>query len=445
MQVTIRRAGESMKKRRYAPQKAWGVTAFLVIAASMLFLFALQQFDHIAHFFDLLFQILRPIMFGLVLAFLLLPLHRRIHKLLSKVGGGILCRSKRGKGAVEMVSILLSLSVLFLLIYLLLAMVIPQVYLSIMGLVSSMPGYFSSIHSWLQEYLKSNPEVRDWLLPAFDSAAASVQNWLQSDLMPNLQDAKSVFAWLQTQFWPSFSSVASGVSSALLAIVYFIKDILLSVIISIYLLLRKDILAAQLKKILYSVLRTRHADLIVEESRNAYRILSGFLIGEIIDACIVGVLCLIGCNIFGFPYPVLIATVIGITNVIPFFGPFIGAVPCGLLILLADPLQALYFALFILVLQQIDGNILHPKILGDSTGLDAFWVLFSILLFGGLFGFVGMLLGVPVFAMIYSITRRLVRNALDRRGLPVATREYMGKTEAMAGRSTDPDDDWGDK
>lgn len=434
-----------MKNRKHASQKAWGFTAFLVIAASILFLYALMQIDRIAGFLGTLAQILRPITFGLVLAFLLLPLYRNIYGLLSKIKGGVLCRSRRGKSATEFAAVLLSLLILFLLIYLLLAMVIPQVYLSVMGLIDSLPGYFSGIHAGLQEYLKNNPDVREWLLPAFDSAAAAVQNWLQSDLMPNLQDPSSVLAWIQDQFWPSFSSVASGVSSVLLAVVYFVKDILLSVIISVYLLLRKDTLAAQLKKVLYSVFRTKHADMIVEESRNAYHILSGFIIGEIIDAVIVGLLCLIGCNLLGFPYPVLIATVIGVTNVIPFFGPFIGAVPCGLLILLADPLQAVYFALFILVLQQIDGNILHPKILGDSTGLDAFWVLFSILLFGGLFGFVGMVMGVPVFAMLYSIARRLVKNGLARRGLPVATQAYMGKTEAMAPGSADPDDDWNDK
>ena len=139
--------------------------------------------------------------------------------------------------------------------------------------------------------------------------------------------------------------------------------------------------------------------------------------------------------IFQFPYPALIATVVGVTNIIPFFGPFIGAIPCILIILLVNPLQSLYFALFIFVLQQFDGNILGPKILGDSTGLDAFWVLFSILLFGGLFGFVGMVLGVPVFAMIYSILNRLVRSGLQRRSLPMETESYMGKTGAMANSS----------
>ena len=162
--------------------------------------------------------------------------------------------------------------------------------------------------------------------------------------------------------------------------------------------------------------------LFVQEVRCAYRIMSGFITGKLLDSLIIGVICLVCCNLLQFPYPALISVIIGVTNIIPFFGPFIGAIPCGLLIFLVNPLQAVYFAIFILVLQQFDGNILGPKILGDSTGLASFWVLFSILLFGGLFGFAGMVLGVPVFAMFYSIVSRLVSYGLRARGLP-------GKTE----------------
>ena len=271
--------------------------------------------------------------------------------------------------------------------------------------------------------------------------AASLQEWLQSDLLPNLESVNSTLNWLQTTFWP----VASGVSSMMLEVLYFLKDALIAVIVSVYLLVRKDTFAAQSKKIVYSIFRTKHADMVVEETRNAYRILSGFIIGKLIDSLIIGVICFMGCSVLRFPYPALVATVVGVTNIIPFFGPFIGAIPCFLLILLVDPVKSLYFLLFIFILQQFDGNILGPKILGDSTGLDAFWVLFSILLFGGLFGFTGMVLGVPVFAMIYSILNRLVRTGLTRRGLPVETGEYIGKTAAMAPRSTDLDDGWDNK
>ena len=211
-----------------------------------------------------------------------------------------------------------------------------------------------------------------------------------------------------------------------------VKDMLIAIIVSVYLLMRKDIFAAQSKKIVYSLFPTRAADLIVQEVRSAYRIMSGFITGKLLDSLIIGVICLVCCNLLQFPYPALISVIIGVTNIIPFFGPFIGAIPCGLLIFLVNPLQAVYFAIFILVLQQFDGNILGPKILGDSTGLASFWVLFSILLFGGLFGFAGMVLGVPVFAMFYSIVSRLVSYGLRARGLPGKTEEYMGRTGPMS-------------
>ena len=168
--------------------------------------------------------------------------------------------------------------------------------------------------------------------------------------------------------------------------------------------------------------------------RGAYRILSGFINGKLLDSLIIGIITLVACNIFNFPYAILVATIIGITNIVPFFGPFIGAFPCAILILLVSPIQCLYFLVFILALQQFDGNILGPKILGESTGLASFWVLFSILLFGGLFGFTGMVLGVPVFAMLYSMISRLVRFGLGKRGLPLETEEYLGATEKMADR-----------
>lgn len=430
-----------MKRQKYASYIAAGVTAFLVIAAALLLAFALLRFERISSFCATLSNILRPITFGLVLAFLLLPVHRNIYGFLSKIKGGILCATERRKGITGLAAILLSLLVLFVAIYLLLAMLIPQVYISVVGLIRAMPDHIRSAQGWLQEFLKNNPDVQAVLMPIYSSLAASLQEWLQSDLLPNLESVNSTLNWLQTTFWP----VASGVSSVMLEVLYFIKDALIAVIVSVYLLVRKDTFAAQSKKIVYSIFRTKHADMIVEETRNAYRILSGFIIGKLIDSLIIGVICFMGCSVLRFPYPALVATVVGVTNIIPFFGPFIGAIPCFLLILLVDPVKSLYFLLFIFILQQFDGNILGPKILGDSTGLDAFWVLFSILLFGGLFGFTGMVLGVPVFAMIYSILNRLVRSGLTRRGLPLETGEYMGKTAAMAPRSTDPDDGWDNK
>ena len=412
-----------MKRDKYSSYIASGLTAFLVIAASLLFYFCLLRFELIASFFGTLAYILRPITYGLILAFLLLPVHRNINSILRDMTGKW-SRSSRAARGINFIAILLSLLVLLLIVWLLLAMVLPQLYVSIVGLVKAMPGYISSLQILLVDFLKNNPEIQSILLPIYESAASSLQEWLQIELLPNLESVQSTLNLLESVFWPGFSSVAS----IMIDVLYWLKDVLIALIVSVYLLVRKDMFAAQSKKIVYSILPTRQADLIVEETRSAYRILSGFIIGKLIDSLIIGIICFVCCTLFGFPYPALIATVVGVTNVIPFFGPFIGAIPCTLLILLVSPLQSVYFALFILVLQQFDGNILGPKILGDSIGLDAFWVLFSILLFGGLFGFTGMVLGVPVFAMIYSILNRLIRNGLRKKQLPIETEDYLGKT-----------------
>lgn len=420
----MKKAGVSVKKEKYAPYIAAGVTAFLVIAASLVFCFLLLRFEMIQSFFSTLAYILRPVTYGLVLVFLLLPIHRGINRFFFRMTKGASQKDPRVAHWTNFAAILLSLVALLLIIYLLLAMLLPQIYFSIVGLIKAMPGYISSLQVWLQDFLKDNPDIQAILLPFYERAANSLQEWLQGDLLPRLETAQSTFELLESVFWPGFT----GVASIMIDVLYWLKDALIALIICVYLLVRKDTFAAQSKKIVYSFLPTKKASLLVEETRNAYRILSGFIIGKIIDSAIIGVICFVGCTLFCFPYPALISTVVGVTNVIPFFGPFIGAIPCFFLILLVNPLQSLYFAIFILVLQQFDGNILGPKILGDSTGLDAFWVLFSILLFGGLFGFTGMVLGVPVFAMFYSIMKRLVRNGLKRRGHPVETADYIGKT-----------------
>ena len=164
----------------------------------------------------------------------------------------------------------------------------------------------------------------------------------------------------------------------------------------------------------------------MEYSRYAHKMFSGFIGGKLIDSFIIFLICCVALPLMNMPYAMLISVIIGVTNVIPFFGPFIGAIPSFVIVLIDDPIQSIYFLIYVLVLQQFDGNILGPKILGDSTGLSSFWVLFSILLFGGLFGFIGMLLGVPVFAILYRLITDLVSRSLSQKHLPVQSSEYIG-------------------
>lgn len=421
-----------MKRENRSPYLAMGLTAFAVIAASLLLFFLLFHMKEVSGFLGTLGVILRPIFMGAVIAFLLLPVHRTILKFLMAMTTEKRKADRRNVSFLNFVAIILSLLLALFLIYLLLAMVIPQVYESIVGLVQSIPDYIEVVQGWLQTFFEDNPEIQAAVMSVYNSAAASLEQWLNADILPNLESVSTTFQWVRTTIWPNFTGVMAGVSGVLLGFLVLVKDLLIAVIVSVYLLARKDTFAAQSKKIVYSLFPTDIADLLVDEVRNAYKIMSGFINGKLVDSLIIGAICFVCCSLFKFPYPALVATIVGVTNIIPFFGPFIGAVPCGLLIFLVSPLQAVYFAIFIVVLQQFDGNILGPKILGETTGLASFWVLFSILLFGGLFGFAGMVLGVPVFAMIYSVVSRTVAHGLRARNLPVDTEEYMGKTGPMA-------------
>ena len=419
------------KRHQYGPYIAVGVTAFAVIAAALLLFFTLFHLSALRAFLRTLAHILRPIFLGMIVAFLLLPVHRGIFGFLVAMTPEKRLKNKGDVQFLNVLAIILSLLLAVFLLYLLLAMALPQVYLSIVGLVNAFPDYINSVQEWLQKFLADNPDIQNTVMSVYVSAAASLEDWLNADILPNLESVTTTVQWLRQSVLPNLTGVMSSVSALVVSLALLLKDLLIALIVTFYLLIRKDVFAAQSKKIVYSMLPTHVGDLVVEETRSAYRIMSGFINGKLLDSLIIGVIALVCCNLLKFPYPALLATIIGVTNVIPFFGPFIGAIPCGLLVFLDSPIKCVYFAIFILVLQQFDGNILGPKILGDSTGLASFWVLFSILLFGGLFGFAGMVLGVPVFAMIYSVLRRLVHYGLRRRGLPEDTKFYLGKTGPM--------------
>ena len=430
----MRQGSDGMKNSTNRSYFAVGFTAFCVLAAAILFFFLLFHIGAVRLFLGTLAHILRPIFIGMVIAFLLLPIHRRIFLFITSLFKPESLENRRTIAFFNFIAIILSMAVAFFLIYLLLALVLPQVYYSIIGLVQAFPGYINGMRTWIFTFYETNPEIQEAIIQLYESVAVSLQQWLNSDILPNLESITTTVEWIKNDIIPNVTGVVASVYGVIGTILVLMKDLLIALIVSFYLLMRKDIFAAQSKKIVYSIFPVHMSDLIVEEARNAYRIMSGFINGKLLDSLIIGIITLICCKVFQFPYPSLVALIIGVTNVIPFFGPFIGAIPCAFLILLANPTKCVYFVIFIIVLQQFDGNILGPKILGDSTGLASFWVLFSIILFSGLFGFAGMVLGVPVFAMLYSITNRLVRKGLQKHGLPLETDYYMGKTGELAKR-----------
>ena len=402
-----------------------------MILASTVFFFLMAHINYLVKQFELVGHILRPISMGLIFAFLMLPIHNRILRFLSARFGKNNRKLHLRSGLLKGISITATLLFVFALLYILMAMVVPQVYYSVVGLVQSIPEYIETAQKWIFGFLDDNPEIQEIFMSAYTPIALSFEKWLSSEIIPNLSSLSTTLEWLGDSVLPNITGVISNVSALLFEITMGVKDVLIGIIVSVYLLASKDVLAAQTKKLVYSLLRPKHGDLLVSETRNAYRIMSGFINGKLLDSLIIGIITLICCNLFNFPYAALVAMIVGVTNIVPFFGPFIGAIPSAFLILLVDPMKCLYFCIFILVLQQFDGNILGPKILGESTGLSSFWVLFSILLFGGLFGFAGMVLGVPFFAIVYSILRRTVNHLLRQRNLSDCTSDYMGLTGSI--------------
>ena len=265
----------------------------------------------------------------------------------------------------------------------------------------------------METALDEDSQLTEWLgVLGIDLTEAGdyVESLLSSQILPQVKTYLSYIA-----------SITTGVISAVKMLFNFV----IGLIIAIYLLSGKETFVGQGKKLIYTVLPSKYGNVVVRSMRIANQMFGGFVSGKILDSAIIGVICYVGLIILGIPYSLLVAVIVGVTNVVPFFGPFIGAVPSVILIALAEPVKGLYFIIFVLVLQQVDGNIIGPKILGDSTGLSSFWVIFAILVGGGLFGFMGMLLGVPTFAVFYCLLREAAAYILRKRKLPEETVDYI--------------------
>ena len=281
-------------------------------------------------------------------------------------------------------------------------MVIPSLFQSVYTIALMIPDSLQSASDWLLIYFGDNEVLSNYISELSGELSATLTNWLSGSVLPGLQAV--------------IGSVASGVGS----LITLCKNFVIGIIVAIYLLMGRKKFAEQSKKLVRSIAPKKWADAILEEVTYADKMFSGFIGGRIYDSLIIGVICFVGMLILRIPYPGLVSVIVGVTNIIPFFGPFIGAVPSFLLILIVKPVKALIFLVFVVILQQFDGNILGPRILGNVTGLSSFWVLFSILFFGGMFGFIGMLIGVPVFAVIYDVARKLVYKGLEHREMQEA-------------------------
>lgn len=373
----------------------------------IVFFFMLFRFDKMLAFLGIVKSILMPFIYGAVIAYLLTPVCNFIEKHLKVVLKKKMKNQDRAGKLAGAAGIALSILFGIFVIYLLLAMVLPQVFTSIRGIVAVLPENVTKWSEWIQQRLEDNEVLGNYVNQLGGTLYINVENWLETKLIPNMQ------------------TIVSGVSAGLIGALVVVKNILIGIIAAIYMMANRRRFAAQAKKILYSLFKTDRANDILAEMRFIDKMFGGFISGKLLDSLIIGFLCFFCMNLMNMPYTMLISVIVGVTNVIPFFGPYFGAVPSALIVLTVSPVKCIYFLLFILVLQQFDGNFLGPKILGNSTGLSSFWVLFSILLFGGLFGFVGMIIGVPAFAVIYDLIGKMANRLLRERNLTTDTGTYQ--------------------
>lgn len=399
-----------MGKKNYKEYIYIGVTAVSVIAICILFWFSIQHWDLVSAGGRKIVKILSPILCGAVLAYLTAPAYDWIEKAVVSVLGTVIKNEKYTGAVARLVATAASLGLVILLVAGMIKLMIPQLIESLIGIQDSFPQYVQNVYEWIQHVLKNNPEIENIVLNSFENNLTIFQNWAEKSFT-NIDMNR-------------IGQIVTGVSSSVISILEFIKNWLIGLIVMVYLLNIKNTLAAQGKKIIYGCLSLRHANLVIEEIRFVNQMFGGFIIGKLVDSLIIGIICFIGVTILNMPFPMLLSVIVGVTNVVPFFGPFIGAIPSAFLVFLVSPIQCVYFLIWILVLQQFDGNILGPKILGNSTGLSSFWVLFSILFFGGLFGFVGMIIAVPTFAVIYDLVARSIHRSLRMRKLPMETDMY---------------------
>ncbi len=372
------------------------LSGFFSLALAILFFFVLQRFEELRQSLHWLLWVLTPFLYGGAMAYLLKTpcafLERQFQAALPE-------KYKKRANVLGVVAVLI---ISALVIYLLLSMVLPEMWESIVALAVAVPPKAEEFTQWVLSHLEGNEMLQNYVNNAFASLESWLKNWATTDLLPTVQNMMG-----------GAFTVASSVLTAM-------KNIVLGLIICVYLLLSRKRFAKHGRAVIYALFKPARAEALLKEVSFIDTTFVGFFGGKILDSAIVGLICYVFCMIMtfaaGFQNAVLISVIIGVTNVIPYFGPFIGAAPAALLILISSPRNCLIFLVFIVILQQFDGNVLGPKLLAGSVGLTGFWVLFAITLFQGLFGFVGILVGVPVFAVIYDLVRRAIVSGLRRHG-----------------------------
>ncbi len=406
---------DKQNNHEYKPWWGWTVMkkhlpiALLVLftfTAGIFIVFLLFRSSDIADFFTKLFTALRPVFVGLIWGYLLNPVMRRIEYFFDRIFLPRTLNYQKTFGRVRMLSAVVTVLISVVFIVLICVMLVPAIVTSGKTFVDNFYVNVDSLITWLR---------------GFDI----IRNTIPSDVDTAIKTGGgTIVEWLKTYVFDEVGKYAATLTGSVFGVIKVVVDFLIGIIVAIYVLNEKNRFEGQAKKIIYAAMPVRPANLVVEILHKCNEIFSGFIVGKVIDSVMIGLICFVVCSIVRMPYTPIVSVVVGVTNIIPFFGPFIGAIPSFILIVFTDPLYGLYFLIFILVLQQIDGNIIGPKILGDSTGLSSFWVITSILGGGSMFGFIGMLFGVPVFASIYYIVKRIVDYHISEKDLKVSSLEF---------------------
>ena len=392
-----------MKEKLENKYVAWGITIFSVFAALILLFFAILRWDYIVGFITTVVSILMPFIYGMVIAYLMNPVLKFFE---NKVFNSLLkkkVKKKQRNKVARVLSICTATIIFWGLLISCISFLIPEMLKSLDTLVTNINTYLSNSKELLIDLFGGSESISNFIDDNYGRFTKFMNEWLNQGVVANIMTllGNSIFGTLK-----------------------FLYNLIIGYIISIYILFDKEKFKAQCKKLLYTFFSNDRVNIILENTRYTDKVFGGFFAGKLVDSLIIGILCFIFMIIFKMPYPLIIAVIVGITNIIPYFGPFIGAIPSALLVLLVDPSKCIGFLIFIFILQQFDGNILGPKILGSKTGLSSFWVLFSLLIFGGLFGMVGMILGVPLFSIFYSFVNGIIKRKLKDKKLPEDSKDY---------------------
>lgn len=387
----------------------WGLTALIVLILAICFVCLIFKGDRIWNGFNTVLRIAMPVIDGLIIAFIATPVLNWIEaKIIYPLCGKahINVKAMKIKKRIRAGSLLITFLVIGSVIYGFFAIVIPQLITSIQSIITRFPTYINNLISLTEKLLADNPEVEKYIEDMLAAYSKDLDNFLDNNVLPTL------------------NSLIRSASVGMIGVLKALYNFVIGLIISLYILSGKEKFISQAKKICYALFERHTANQVIRACRFANKTFIGFLGGKIVDSAIIGVLCFAGTSLLKMPYPVLISVIVGVTNIIPFFGPYIGAIPSAMLILMTEPKKCIPFIIFILALQQLDGNVIGPKILGESTGLSGFWVIFSITLFGGLWGIAGMVVGVPVFAVLYAGINYIVNKSLKKKTLSTRTDDY---------------------